>query len=145
MRLPFFLALVLTLVSPPALADQVRHKGQLICEGNRALIRFATTLNAIFPPDPSAIPFTAAPANADTCTLADGREVRIKTGGRMPTAWGMCGGASNTFISLWIDQRKVLSRHWVQHACYAERDYADIIVLDGDTLTLCASADSIAT
>lgn len=141
-------AFLLTLLSaPPALADVVHHKGQLICEGNRALIRFATTVNddpPIFPPDPSAIPFTATPANADSCILADGREVRIKTGGRRPTAWGMCGGGKNTFISLWVGERKVLSHHWVQSACFADKDYADVIALDGETLTLCASGDTIA-
>lgn len=53
-------------------------------------------------------------------------------------------GGSNTYISLWVGQRKVLSRHWVQRACFADRDYADIIILDGDTLTLCASAETVA-
>jgi hypothetical protein len=146
MQRPRLLALLLALTASPALADEVPHPhyGQLICDGNRALIRFTRTVNdepPIFSPDPSAIPFAATPANADTCTLADGREVRIKTGGHRPMPFGECGAAASTFVSLWVGQRKVLSRHSVKYDCYAYDDNEDIIVLHGDILTLCASAD----
>jgi hypothetical protein len=145
-RLIAALLSVVTLTGP-ARADEVHHYGQLICDGNRALIRFTTAYNEdapIFPQVPFDSDLSAiAPADSETCTLDDGREIRIKTGGRMPTAWGMCGGASNTYISLWVGMRKVLSRHWVQRACFADKDYADIIILDGDTLTLCASAETV--
>lgn len=90
MRLPSLLALLLAVVASPALADEVHHYGKLICDGNRALIRFTTAYNEdmpIFPEVPSATDLSAlAPSNSETCTLADGREVRVKTGGRMPTA-----------------------------------------------------------
>lgn len=137
------------LLHSAARADQVNHYGQLICDGDRALIRFATAYNEDSPIFPSVLTepelSAAPPSNSDTCRLSDGRELRVKTGGRAPTAWGMCGGASNTYISLWVDERKVLSRLWVQNACYTWGEpYADIIILDGDSLTLCASAETVA-
>jgi hypothetical protein len=120
-------AALLSALAPtcPAKADEVYHYGQLICEGNRALIRFATAFEGrepVFPPDPSEIPFTAAPADNNACRLSNGREVRFTLGSREQVAWANCEGGENSFISLRVDDIKVLARYWVQHSCFTIRN-----------------------
>jgi hypothetical protein len=126
----------------PAAAD-TSHVGALTCEGNRALVLFGTRESGL-PALPDGIaPFHAEQTGSNTCTLSDGREVKVKIGERPPRAFGMCGGGSNTFASLWVDGRRVLSRQWVLHDCYSDGHF-DVFVLDGATLTLCTSAESAA-
>ena len=141
-----FLFVVMTGLCPAvALADQGWHAGQLICEGNRALVRFGIVSDddpAAFPVLPDGIaPFQAAQVGGNTCTLADGREVKVKMGGRAPRPYGECGGAANSFASLWVDGRKVLSRQWVLQTCFSDGHF-DIFVVDGVSLTLCRSEQS---
>lgn len=143
-----FLVLTVMICLQPSIAraDEVWHAGQLICEGNRALVRFGVAVNddpPEFPPLPDSIaPFHAAQVDGNTCTLADGREVKVKMGGRAPRPYGACGGATNSFASLWVGGRKVLSRQWVLHACFSE-GHSDVFVLEGERLTLCTSAQSV--
>jgi hypothetical protein len=141
----FLLFLMTGLWPAAAQADQVWHAGQLICEGNRALVRFGVVVHddpAAFPPLPDGIaPFQAAQVDGNTCILADGREVKVKIGGRAPRPYGQCGAAANSFASLWVDGRKVLSRQWVLQSCFSDGQF-DIFVVDGASLTLCRSEQS---
>jgi hypothetical protein len=124
-------------------AASTSHIGALTCEGNRALVLFGTRESGL-PALPDGIaPFHPEQTGSNTCTLSDGREVKVKIGERTPRAFGACGGGNNTFASLWVDGRRVLSRQWVLHDCFSDGHF-DVFVLDGATLTLCTSAESAA-
>ncbi len=130
-----------------ARADVSYSYGELTCEGDRALLRFATAFDAdlpVYPRLPAAIDeFHAAAEQRNTCTLSGGRRVKFKIGDLKRRPYGQCGGALNSFASLWVDGRKVLSRQRVLSACFSS-GFADIILLEGDTLTLCRSETVVA-
>lgn len=140
MRLPSLLALLLMLAGPPALADEVHHYGQLICEGNRALIRIATAIEGrepVFPHDPSAPPFAVAPVGGDSCRLANDREVKIKIGSESSDPRDRCGGRAS-FFSVWVGERKVLSRQPIAMGCEFDVEaYSTIVLLEDERLMAC--------
>ena len=106
---------MMILLPGAARADILFHAGQLICEGNRVLVRvrsgYVGEPPGQFPAIPAQItPFHALPVDGNTCTLEDGREVRVKLGFEQRWPYGMCGAGTNSFLSLWVGGKKVLSR-----------------------------------
>ncbi|MEO5615478.1 MAG: hypothetical protein ABIR04_11240 [Cypionkella sp.] len=138
---------MMCLLPRAARADYVFHAGQLVCEGNRALLRVGIGTSydgrVQFPSLPEQIAaFQAMPIKSNTCTLADGREVRVKLGFEQRWPYGACGAATNSFLSLWVGGKKVLSRQLARPECFSQ-GHVDIIEIDGDRLTLCTSAESV--
>ena len=124
------------------------HAGRLTCEGSRALVRVG--FGAVddgpvrFPALPAQISaFQAAAVDGNQCTLDDGREVRVKLGFEQGQSSGFCGGGTNSFLSLWVGGKKVLSRQPALRECFS-KGHVDLIVLDGAKLTLCTSTESMA-
>lgn len=138
-------ALILALLpAPGARADYVLNFGALTCDSDRALIRFTVAYPGeplIFPDPPPEIDHGLSELpriDGNTCTLSDGREVKVKLGERQGMAWGACGAANDGFMSLWVGGRKVISWHQVTNACHGTGP-GNAIVLDDRRLSLCAT------
>lgn len=144
MRTWISLALML-LTGQTAYAYPVSY-GELTCEGDRALLRFGEGLNEeapVFPELPKGIaPFRTSPVDGNRCELTSGRAVVAKMATIQARAYGLCGGANRSLASLWVGGRRILSRQRVVEPCF-DLDLADIWVVEGDTLTLCRSAEAV--
>jgi hypothetical protein len=130
---------------PPgsAMADEQLYYGAVVCKGNEALVRFADAADEDTP-DFSGTPGSAPaalkqlkPADPSRCTLADGREVRLRHIGLRDFApHGECGGDESQIFSLWIAGRKVYSEEIFHNKCGFPYDIASVL-FDGKRLTEC--------
>jgi len=139
-----------------ARADYVKPHAEVVCQKgvNAALIRFTLTANE----DP--IAYRQLPAHIDNglsgtrtlgranCGMANGWIIRIRHGEKQPFAYGMGGADPAAFFSLWVAQRKILSRkEWKPGQ---ETDYRDHgspwligIVIRPDRPTYCYVAGGV--
>jgi len=138
-----FLGLAAGLVATGANADYNLNYGALTCDGNRALVRFSNVWYGsppVFPDPPPEIDHGLSElprVDGNTCTLSDGREVKVKLGNRQGTAWGMCGAAANGYMSLWVGGRKVISWLQVTDECDSKDGPESTVILDGGKLSIC--------
>jgi hypothetical protein len=51
------------------------------------------------------------------CVLADGTALRLRWGADQAFPYGECGAAPPEYVSLWINKRRVLSRHFIGDGC----------------------------
>lgn len=119
----------------------------VVCSGDKALVRFAAEIDpddeARIAPPPTIGGHLArmAPA-ASGCRLADGRVVRFKEaplGDEL--GYTMCGGDTSYIYSVWIGDRKVVSRERRKYKCGV--DPVRAIFYDGRHLTRCADDSSL--
>jgi hypothetical protein len=115
------------------------YRGTLYCEENRALILLGAMplRSAMDSLPPGTSGFVGNPIYANKCTLADGREVRAKIFENRPMGTGECGNNSDGWASLWVDRKRVLSRHAFFSECW--QSSGNILLLEGDQLTACVS------
>ena len=122
---------------PPgaAMADEQLYYGAVVCKGNEALVRFADAGDEDTP-DFSGTPGSAPaalkqlkPADPSRCTLADGREVRLRHIGLRDFApHGECGGDESQIFSLWIAGRKIYSEEIFHNKCGFPYDIASVLL-----------------
>jgi hypothetical protein len=51
------------------------------------------------------------------CFISPGKQLRIKVSDGKAMPYGMCGGNPETWVSLWVDKRKLLSQYQVAGRC----------------------------
>lgn len=147
-----YLALpLLLLMSCMARADDANKNVDLVCRAaeNLALIRFSASDDATpaYPRLPQALDFglSASTGSGRTdCTLANGTTIRVRGGSQQAFAYGAGGGNPPAFFSLWINQRKVMSRK-IWKPGY-EQTFKDLPIYDGvlittNRITICATAE----
>ncbi|NMC73328.1 MAG: hypothetical protein GYA56_03040 [Geobacteraceae bacterium] len=61
--------------------------------------------------------FTVRAGQYAECVYPSGMRVRVKVGEGTPRAYGMCGGDPQVFMSLWVNERKIVSRLWFAGHC----------------------------
>lgn len=154
---PFFIlkcfALTPLLVAPAiAWAEVASNDVDLVCDvaENLALVRFSTDREAgpTFPHLPQSLEhalLASGPPGRAECTLANGTTVRVRGGRDQALGYGEGGGNPPLFFSLWVNQRKVISRE-VWKPGYRE-SFDDPAVHDGaliaaNRITVCATAES---
>lgn len=108
------------------------------CEGDRALIRFSAQNDdgTLGPPPEVGGALARAAAHSSACRLADGRVVRFKVvaeGNEAPR--GECGGDTAYIYSVWIGDKKVISREERAGKCGANPVRA--VYLEGARLQVC--------
>jgi hypothetical protein len=146
------LALTLLLVIPAlAGADEVTNHVDLVCHAaaNLALVRFSISEDAAptYPRLPQALDLgLSASAGSDRtdCTLANGTTIRVRGGQEQAFAYGMGGANPPAFFSLWINQRKVLSRKiWMPgyEESFNNPPIYDGVLIAANRITICATAE----
>ena len=143
----------LALFTAPARADWVQDIATLQCapERNEALVRLggenantsATQWDAL-PESLSRVWPADAEAGHQECWLGDGRHVEMSLSLGQAFAYGMNGGVPAAWITLWIDDRVVLSRYLVR-AGYVDQSGNDVsaILVASDTLRICDRRNSL--
>ncbi len=128
----------------PAAAQMPGGVVGLICDpsSNRALVSFGyhdedgTVHFASSAPELYQDLYRRPAASANSCHLANGWEVKVKHGVQRVFPLGRCGAAPPEFFSLWVDQRKVLSRETFLRECFEARLHGVLIRPTG--LTICS-------
>ncbi len=54
------------------------------------------------------------------CVYPSGTRVRIKVGEGLARSYGRCGGDPDAFLSMWVNERKLVSRLWFAGHCIEE-------------------------
>lgn len=130
----------------PARADWAYAYGALVCEGNRALLRFTMAHDE---EEPGFVGLAAdlpvagirdldalAPTTPEACMLEDGRAVVLRQGDMQDTrSYGACGMESRETFSLWLDGSEVYRQSVWRERCDDRPIRA--ILLDRDRLTEC--------
>ncbi len=101
-----------------ARADEISTYAEAVCQkgANVALVRFTTAWNNDPPPFRRLPPgfdgglSAAAPSGRQDCTMANGWNIRVRSGEKQAFAYGMGGADPPAFFSLWIARHKVVSR-----------------------------------
>ena len=146
-----YLALTTLLIMPAVTrAGEASKHVDLVCDAaaNLALVRFSVSSDPApaFPRLPQALDrgLSASRGSGRTdCTLANGTTIRARGGQEQGYAYGMGGANPPAFFSLWINQRKVLSRRlWMPG--YAESVntlpvYEGVLIAQ-NRITVCATA-----
>lgn len=146
-----YLALIPLLIPAKARADVATNNVDLVCHAaaNLALVRFSISEDAVptHPRLPQALDLglSARAGSARTdCTLGNGTTIRVRGGEEQAFAYGMGGANPPAFFSLWINQRKVLSRK-IWKPGYAESfnnpPIYDGVLIAPNRLTICATAE----
>ena len=65
--------------------------------------------------------FRVASGQFAECIFPSAQRVRLKVGEGTARAYGACGGDPQVFASVWVDRRKILSRHWFAGHCLEDR------------------------
>lgn len=145
------LALAALLLTPAvAWADVASEDVDLVCDEakNLAVLRFSTSRQAATVPRvPAALDHGLADSYAPSlteCTLADGTTIRVRGGVEQAFGYGEGGANPPAFFSLWINQRKVISRE-VWKPGY-EKTITNPAIYDGalvtaKRITICATAE----
>jgi hypothetical protein len=101
----------------PVRADYIIRHAILQCTANDAIVRHGESHSGEAPimlhdlPDTMAAKWAGiviAPQNR--CTLANGDVVTLRYGRKQAYAYGRGGGSPDSFFSLWVNRKKVLSR-----------------------------------
>jgi hypothetical protein len=133
--------------SNAALADYQTTHADVVCasHANIAVARFAesedeNTPSYIAVPESidGGLSHTSAKDRTD-CTLPNGMTIRLKKGDEQAFAYGMGGADPPSFFSLWLNQRRVISKK-VWKPGYAMDDTTRIsaVVIRPDSLTYCS-------
>jgi hypothetical protein len=146
----FALLLIGALLAPGAArANYTTPHAELVCRKglNVALVRFTLTV------DEDSIAYRRLPARVDeglsatrtlsrsNCTMANGWTIRLRDGQEQPFAYGMGYADPPAYFSLWIAQRKILSRAQYKPGYGMDDDPWLIgIVIRPDRLTYCRVA-----
>jgi hypothetical protein len=143
----FVVLLASALLSPSkALADYTTPHAELVCQKGLsiALVRFTLTV------DEDRVAYRRLPAHVDeglsatrtlgrsNCTMANGWKIRLRDGQEQPFAYGMGYADPPAYFSLWIAQRKIVSRKQYKPGYGMDNDPWLIgIVIRPDRLTYC--------
>jgi hypothetical protein len=111
------LAIVTAVPFKPARADYIVNHAVLHCGDAGAIVRFGESHSSDFPVMLYDLPAElaerwsgAAVAPANRCRLSNGDLVTIRYARKQPRAYGRGGGDPPSFFSLWINNKKVISR-----------------------------------
>jgi hypothetical protein len=129
------MVVISALGAAPAFADQLWTYGAVVCQGDRAMVRFAVAYND------SAPVFSAPPADVDrglsrlairdpsTCRLSDGRVVRLThTRYSDATPYGMSGGVSSNVFTLSVGNDVLYRREGIWRRMEPFQTRATVIV-----------------
>lgn len=81
----------------------------------------------------------AKPAKDLTCNFGSpsrSNEIKVKFGTIPARPWGACGGQTKYFFSMWINERRIVSRQFYDNAC-TQFDSLDMVVYKDGTLLFC--------
>ena len=139
-----------TVMSPTvARSDQVHTDVEVVCHGDAALVRSITAWNDDSP-EYRRIPETlddglsaVPPAHHTSCRMANGWDVRIRSGEGQAFAYGMGGADPPAFFSLWVAHRKVLSRKEWKPGYASEHPWLVAVVIKPTELSLCEVKDDM--
>lgn len=67
---------------------------------------------------PQHMRFDVSSGGSASCNFPSGKSVKVKVGEGIASAYGECGADPEIFASIWIDQKKVISRRWFAGHCY---------------------------
>lgn len=144
--LPASLFVLLAAGSSSVRADYVVGHADLLCHPTRnlALVRLAQAENEN-PPAYAALPpeldggLSRTPGTGRrTCRFPNGLRVTLRAGRDQAYATGMGGGAPPEFFSLWLDDRKIVSKRvWSENNYSAELTPTVAAVVTPDRLTFC--------
>jgi hypothetical protein len=108
---------VVVTASTPARADYIVNHAVLHCGDAGAIVRFGESHSSDFPimlydlpPEVAGRWSGVALALENRCRLANGDLVTVRYGRKQPRAYGQGGGDPPSFFSLWINNKKVISR-----------------------------------
>ena len=145
-----YIALIPLLVMSAARADETSKHVDLVCHpsANLALVRFSIDDNAVvtYPRLPHALDFGLSARDGSDrtdCTLANGTRIRVRGGEEQAFPYGMGGANPTAFFSLWINQRKVLSRKVWMPGYEKSLDGLPIhdgVLIGNQRITTCATA-----
>jgi hypothetical protein len=150
-RALYNLMLVSLLAFPAAAeADWLTTHVDLVCDAkaNLALVRFSDSEDLpSYPRLPQGLDHgLSASAGSDRtdCTLANGTEIRVRSGREQAFGYGMGGANPPAFFSMWINQHKVFSRQtWMPG--YEESinnpPVYDGVLIAKNRITICATAE----
>jgi len=152
LRALYCLALSLLLVvSAVARADDVTNHVDLVCNAaaNLALVRFSISADATptYPRLPQALDqglSAGAGSDRTDCALANGSTIRVRGGQEQGFGYGMGGADPPAFFSLWINQRKVLSRKiWKPgyEEAFNNPPIYDGVLIAASRITICATVE----
>ena len=92
-------------------------------------------------PRPETKTFTILPGQFAECLYPSGTRVRVKVGIDHGRAYGKCGGNPEQFVSVWVNQRKVVSKAWFAGHCWEEDGTPElsyrVFVKDSKTIEEC--------
>lgn len=66
---------------------------------------------------PRTTSYRVLPGESAECRFDTKHEVRIRVAAGQAYAHGACGGDPKTFVSIWVDRRKVVSKSWITGHC----------------------------
>jgi len=148
-----FLAILIAtgwlMVPGTARADELALHSEVVCQKglNVALVRFTTAWNAD-PPAYRRLPLSidrglsaAQPSRRHDCTMANGWNIRVRSGEKQAYAYGMGGADPPAFFSLWIARHKVMSRkEWKPGYGNDTDPWLVAVVIRPDRLSYCRVA-----
>jgi len=73
---------------------------------------------------------------AGECVFPNGREVRLKISADKAFPYGQCGGSPASWLSLWVDKKKILSQYVYIPTCLAQSSLKSIKIQD-DVVEIC--------
>jgi hypothetical protein len=137
--------LFLLILSGSASADEYFVQTRLLCTDHSAILQVARAYNdaPVFGELPMeyAGDFAAAEeVSGSDCELGTENRLwplRIKVGTYPGKHFGACGGATKYFFSMWIGQRRILSRRMLDNRC-TQFENLDLVYYQGGTLVFCA-------
>lgn len=69
------------------------------------------------PVQPQSVSYRVNSGQSAECIYPSGNRVKVKVGTGIARPYGMCGGDPEVFTSIWVNRRKVLSRHQFAGHC----------------------------
>lgn len=140
------MAFCLTARGRAAQADDAYYFGAVVCEGNRALVRFTMAYNdeqPVFAGVAEGLPITGMldldglqPETPERCFLDDGREVVLRQAdlGNV-SLYGACGSDTTQLFSLWVGGQAVYRQAVWRDKCDSQPIRA--VLLEQGRLTEC--------
>jgi len=129
------LLIVLALGAAP-LAGAIADEGLTPSPGNDYQVACNTGVLTVRPITPELA--AKGPGQSDTidCPLANGlRAARVRFAANQAFPYGQCGAAPLEFISLWLDERLIVSRRYIGDGCSGLK--LALLKFAGNDVTLC--------
>jgi hypothetical protein len=130
-------------------ADEYYNFIEMVCEPNGAIVKLKNTdqwnkppsdedyafKHHLFKKNDSSIKMQSIYKHGE-CVFSNGREVRLKLGSGQSRPYGMCGASPESWISLWVDHKKILSKHVYIPACMVQ-SVTKSIIIENNIVKIC--------